>query len=90
VDRGNRGEGWRKIILRVVSRVLLRVETGTPGGSWICLSVRGVHLTVSGAWGWCRKKERGDKWRSGKSGRPEKLYRNVGNSKVGDRIGPIR
>ncbi len=62
------------------------METGTPGGSWICLSVRGVHLTVSGA---CRKKERGDKWRSEKSGRPEKLYRNVGKSRLGDRIGPI-
>ena len=30
--------GWRKIVLRGVLRVW-RVDTGTPGGGWICLQV---------------------------------------------------
>ena len=36
------------------------METGTPGGEWICLSVRGVHLSV-GDVGGCQK-QMGEKW----------------------------
>jgi hypothetical protein len=43
------GEGWRKILSRVVLRVLPGVKDGfrhSKGGGWICLSVTGVcHIT---------------------------------------------
>ena len=64
------------------------METCTPGGGWICLSVRGVHLTVGVAWGGCHEKTMGKngsltrqkKWQT------SKLHRNGENSRAGDRI----
>jgi uncharacterized protein YfaQ (DUF2300 family) len=71
------------------------VETDTPGGGWICLSVRGVHLTVGVAGGGCHEKTIGKngsltrqkKWQTSKLHRNgEKLHRNGENSRAGDRI----
>ena len=51
--------GWEENRLKSV----LRVETDTPGGGWICLRVTEVHLPVGGGWGWCRNHlEKMDSW----------------------------